>query len=112
MAVIKLNKAGTVLQFIDDEGNIFQQGLGLIKQLMNRNIAHDFVLLTRLPMKASADRFKKSPVWNPVSGKVEESVSDSITNNLRVNTSEDSLSVSTVNDAEQQKMYANNEVRL
>jgi hypothetical protein len=112
MAVMKINKSGTVVQFIDEDGNIFQQGLGLVRQLLSGNLKYDFLLLTRLPMKASADRFKKSPVWNPLTRRTEESVDIGTLSNLRQSTSDDSFAPVTVSDGEQKRMYADNEVLL
>ena len=65
MAVIKLAKSKRSVQFIDDEGNVFFTSVNFLQGLLLGKSKHDFVLLKRMPLKASADRFQKSEVWIP-----------------------------------------------
>ena len=50
---------------IDDDGNVFGTSLVAIRNLIAGTIKGSFVLMSRMPYKASADRFKKSPVYMP-----------------------------------------------
>ena len=65
MAVVKLAKSKRSVQFIDDEGNVFFTSVNFLQGLLLGKSKHDFVLLKRMPLKASADRFQKSEVWIP-----------------------------------------------
>lgn len=67
MAVVKLTASKKAVQFIDDEGNVFQTSVLWISSLLSGNNSNGLILLTRLPEKVSKDRFKVSPVLgNPV----------------------------------------------
>jgi hypothetical protein len=64
MAVAKVTSSKKAVQFITDEGHVFQTSLVFMTQLLAGQVKGDFVLLTRMPFDVSPDRFKKSPVYN------------------------------------------------
>jgi hypothetical protein len=99
MAVVKLTASKKAIQFIDDEGNCFQTSTAWLAGMVNGNVKHDFILLSRLPMKVSEDRFKKSPVW----GEVE--ISDK-----KVESSEDALSVKSRTERQEAKGFEDKKV--
>lgn len=66
MAVAKLTASKQAIQFIDDEGNVFQTSVLWITKLLNGENTYGVVTLTRLPMRASQDRFQKSPLLGAV----------------------------------------------
>ena len=65
MAVIKLSSSMKQLQFIDDQGNMFVCALSAFHLFVAKGSSHEFILLNRMPIKVSPDRFKVSPVWMP-----------------------------------------------
>ncbi len=65
MAVVKRTSSGNGVQFIDDEGNVFMTSALYVRQLLDGNNRSGLILLNRLPLKVSEDRFKKSPLWDP-----------------------------------------------
>ena len=65
MGIAKLTKTGKAIQFIDDEGWVYQTSATYMRALANGNLNKDFIVLHRLPQKVSSARFPKSPVWNP-----------------------------------------------
>jgi hypothetical protein len=65
MTVIKLSKSGRGFQVIADDGTVYQTSVYIARQLLDGAVNGGWVLLTQFPMKASADRFPKSPIYNP-----------------------------------------------
>jgi hypothetical protein len=63
MTVIKLTASKKALLVIDDAGNVFITSLAFLKSLLDGSMKSDFILLSRLPDKASSDRFKPSPLF-------------------------------------------------
>lgn len=74
MVVAKLNRTGSVVQFIASEdipvGTVFQLGRGLFNQLLSGTARGGLVLLSRLPVPVDVKRhgFKPSPLWLGDSG--------------------------------------------
>jgi len=71
MAVVKLSSSGRAVQFITDDGVLFQTSVSFFRGLLEGRSPSGFVLLTRMPWRVSKSRFKPSPVFNPVSGEKE-----------------------------------------
>ena len=65
MAVVKLSKSGKQVQIIDDDGNMFVTSTVYMAMLLQGNAKRGLVLLSRLPIKVSSERFAKSPVYDP-----------------------------------------------
>ena len=51
------------VQFIDDEGNVFQTSKTLLASAMAGTIRGDFVVLTRMPLPVDMSRFPASPMY-------------------------------------------------
>lgn len=98
MAVVKLTASKQAVQFIDDEGNVFQTSVLWLTQLLNGSNEKGLILLTRLPLKASKDRFLQSPVLGGVAQQGD------------VRMREDGLSPKVRQDAEQVKAYTDKKV--
>lgn len=60
MAVVKLSKSGNALLFVDDEDNVYVTSVAYLKGILAG--AKFPGLLTRLPNKAPAGKFKKSQI--------------------------------------------------
>lgn len=76
MAVVKLTASKKAIQFIADDGTCYQTSTAWLAGLLNGSTKHGIILLSRMPLKVSEDRFEKSPVWGevaPQEGKVEKS---------------------------------------
>lgn len=102
MAVVKLTSSGKAVQFIDDQGNVFQTTAGMITSLIGKQVAHSMVVLTRLPIKAAPDRFQVSPLYNP-EGRVEDGT-------LSRTQSNDAFSPKLKKDFDQQKQFEDKQV--
>lgn len=63
MGVTKLTKSKKAVQFITDEGDIYQTSVVSFRNLLNDTIKGDFILLSKLPFGVSPDRFPKSEVY-------------------------------------------------
>jgi hypothetical protein len=93
MAVLKKTKSGNALMFIDEEGNAFTISSKIVSAILGGYQKGDFAVLTRLPMKVSADRFPKSPVFMSPDSEVKDK----------------DESLSTTNDALSQKQNKKNQ---
>ena len=94
MAVLKSNKSGRSLLFVDDTGKTYVTSVEHVKRLINGLFKSEFIVLTRLPGIVSPDRFPKSPSWTPETGQV-VSVRDIFAEET-LSTSNDCLSVKAV----------------
>lgn len=69
MTVLKLTKSGKAVHIICDRnaepGTTYQVPVFQIQQLITKNYRLNFINTTRLPFKASLDRFPDSPLWDP-----------------------------------------------
>jgi len=65
MAVIKASKSGKQLQFIADDGTVYGVSLGIVQKIIDEKNPARFCVLTQFPLKASPDRYPKSPIWYP-----------------------------------------------
>jgi len=65
MTVMKMTKSGKAVQVIDDDGNVFGTSLVAIQNMLSGTIRGNFVLMSRMPYKVNADRFKDSPLYMP-----------------------------------------------
>ena len=74
MAVLKKSSTGRSLQFITDEGQVYQLSKSLFDLVVADKIRGDFVVLTRMEHGVSASKFPQSPVYRD--GKVEAAVSN------------------------------------
>lgn len=64
MGVVKTSKSGKQVQFIADNGEIYTISTILLGKMLNAQNSSKFIVLTRLPVGASPNRFPVSPVWN------------------------------------------------
>ena len=96
MAIIKKSKSGNQVQFIDDTGNMFVTSTKMLQAYLQGWGKFPFILLNRMPIKVSEDRFKKSPVWMPA-GMVD--IPEEVT------TTNDGISTKRLNDGKKQKQY-------
>jgi len=96
MAVAKLTKSGKAVQFIDEEGNVFQTSVIYLQSLIKGNIRGNFILFNLLPFKVAKDRFKPSPLYNPKQQSVEDRV---------LTTTNDAISNKTIKTNEQKKQF-------
>ena len=74
--IVKLSSSGKAVQVVDDEGCVFQTSVEFFRGLLDGRSPSGFVLLTRLPFRVAVNRYKPSPVFNPVSGEKEVAVLD------------------------------------
>ena len=88
MGVVKLTSSKRAVQFITDEGVIYQTSLLYVDKLLKGEIKSDFILLSRLLNSVSPDRFKKSPVYGEVNTVVDSSkvVADSLSTKVKEET--------------------------
>lgn len=68
MAIVKLSSSGKAFQFVLTEevpaGTVFQCSSKLIAGVVGQaSLNGDFVVLTRLPLPISPDRYPKSKIW-------------------------------------------------
>jgi len=105
MAVVKLSKSKNQIQFIDEDGNMFCTSRTFMESLLRGTIRSDFVLLTRMPLKVSQDRFKQSPVYDP-EGNYTYAKRDS--GALKVE--QDGLSGATIKKNEQKRQFTDKNV--
>lgn len=63
IGIIKKSSSGRALQFITDDGDVYQLSVGLFDSVMRETIKGDFVVLSRMAIPVPHDRFPKSPVW-------------------------------------------------
>ena len=70
MAAIKLTTSGKAIQFIDDDGRVFQTSTYDYGLLVGGK--KKFISPIRLPHDVSPTRFPPSKMWNPATGKTEE----------------------------------------
>jgi hypothetical protein len=84
MAIIKKSKSGKALCFIDDTGVMYTVSVKIVSAVLGDYMKGQFVVLTRMPMLVSEDRFPKSPVFM--------SPEESVDNTDKLSTTNDSLS--------------------
>jgi len=63
LGVLKKSSSGRALQFITDEGVVYQLSVSLFDRVMRGLINGDFVVLSRMPVPVPVGRFPKSPVY-------------------------------------------------
>jgi len=63
MAVVKLTKSKKAVQFIDENGIVFQTSAFYLQRLLDGDVRGNFILLARLPFTVAKDRFKPSPLY-------------------------------------------------
>jgi len=63
MGIIKKSSSGRALQFITDEGVVYQLAASLFSRVVDGRINGDFVVLTRMPIPVPSDRFPRSPLY-------------------------------------------------
>lgn len=101
MAIVRMSKSKKQVQFIDDEGNMFVTSKAYLLPILLNQSKLPFVLLNRMPLKVSEDRFKKSPLWDP----------DGIMQKLdRVDVKEDALSPKSREKIAQKKQFKDKKV--
>lgn len=69
MAAIKITSNGKAIQFIDDDGRVFQTSVYDYGLLLNGQ--KKFITPIRLPHDVSPQRFPPSKLWNPVTRELE-----------------------------------------
>lgn len=68
MAVLKRNKSGRSLLFVDDTGRTYITSVEHVNRLLDGKFKSEFIVLTRLPGLVAANRFPASPLWDPSTG--------------------------------------------
>lgn len=63
MGVIKTSKSGKSVQFITDDGIVYSASIKALSALMYKNNPEDFLVLVRLPLNVSPDRYPKSKLY-------------------------------------------------
>lgn len=63
MGVIKLNSSLKALQFVTDEGVVYQTSRYALQKLLDGNNSSDFTVPQRMPWGYAENRFPKSPVY-------------------------------------------------
>lgn len=105
MAIIKLSRSGKALQFIigDGEediapGTVFQvAAAGVAAACGNGSMNGPFMVLTRLPLPVTNDKYPASPVWNPDKG---------VAKAIELSGSQDPSSTAYVKKREEQKVQS------
>lgn len=105
MAVIKLSTSGRQVQFIDDEGNVFVTSSAYVMGLFQGKSNHQLILLSRLPLKASKDRFKQSPLYDP-SGLMKENNS----HETNIDKAKDAFAPSTIKELKEVNQFKDKQV--
>jgi hypothetical protein len=65
MAIAKLSKSKKALLFVADEGTVYITSLMYMTGLLQNPDKFKLVLFNKFPLKASTDRFKQSPIFDP-----------------------------------------------
>lgn len=60
-----MNKKGSQVLVIDDDGYVYATSTKYMLGLLSGSTKYDFILMSRLPWKASSERFKPSPLYDP-----------------------------------------------
>lgn len=121
MAVIKINKARTQVQFIeDDHGVVYGLSVNQLRSLLAGK--QDLVMASRLPHPVSDGRFKKADVWDDTAREVvsyDEARKRSIPSvwvceggGLGVKPYDDPLGAKSVKDRDDEKTYMRGDFKL
>lgn len=65
MGIVRLSKSGAQVQFIADDGTVYVTSTNYLMGLMQGTMAKNMVLLSKLPIPMSKDRFPESVLWDP-----------------------------------------------
>lgn len=65
MTIIKKSSSGKGVVVVDDDGRVYTTSLNYLMGMLNGKSEHGFILMARMPMNASPDRYKKSEVYDP-----------------------------------------------
>ncbi len=103
MAIVKLTKSKKGVMFIADDGVGYLCAASVLSRLLDGK--SKLILLSKLPLKISLDRFKQSDVWNPGGIK-------SLDNDKNVSTNTDGLSTRSRNRVSQGRNYIDKVVDL
>lgn len=84
MAIIKLTASKKAVQFVTDDGDVYQCAKSIVAMLLEEKVRGGLVVLSRLPFKVNPERFKKSLVYDPSKGsdppaKVDLNASNAVT---------------------------------
>jgi hypothetical protein len=63
MGVVKLTSSKKGVQFITDDGVVYQTSVLWLVKLLEEGNAHRVLLLSRFPGRVASNRFKESPVF-------------------------------------------------
>ena len=64
MGVVKLTASKKAVQFITDEGWVYQTSVLFLQSLLNGGQKTGILKMVKLPNPISTERFEKSEIWN------------------------------------------------
>lgn len=99
MGVAKLTSSKRAVQFITDEGVVYQASADFIIKLVSGQWKGDFMVLSRMSNGVAPDRFPKSPVYG-----------EPVTTHAALSTANDALSVAARKKVEEVKPIIDNKV--
>lgn len=99
LTICKVTSSGKGFMIVDDDGNIFMTSIAYLQSLLVGKLKAGFILLNRLPGKASSNRFKKSPLWD-----------DGVKKDAPESVGEDALSVKSTRASREKKSFEDKEV--
>lgn len=60
-----MSSSGKQVQFVDDKGTVYATSSNYLLGLIQGTLSKNFILMSRLPIGVSEDRYPKSPLWDP-----------------------------------------------
>jgi hypothetical protein len=109
MAVIRLTKSGSAVQFIDDDGRCYSTSATFILGLLSGKKVMPFVILSRMPFGVNPGRFPESPIWIP-EGMTKEEVLNKMSSESGLRNANDALSIKATEEKKQEKAYTDSKV--
>lgn len=65
MGIVRLSKSKAQVQFVADDGTVYVTSTNYLMGLMQGTMTKNLVILSKLPIPMSKDRFPESPLWDP-----------------------------------------------
>jgi len=106
MAIVKLTGKKTGVMFVDDDGNVFITSKKFLENMLASDDKTRLVLLSRLPIKVSDGRFKKSPLFDPDG----EFARQAQINGTTITRTNDALSGKRIQEAQDSKNFIDKKV--
>lgn len=109
MGVVKLTSSKKAVQFITDEGEVYQTSAVFLQGLLMGKSKQGFILLNRMPFNVSSERFAKSPLYDP-DGIYKGNAEKTVERAKNVTTTNDPFSVKTREKNSEKKAFVDKKV--